>query len=269
MAQLIVFPDEQSYQLGLDTLVISSASGEELCVPPFCRGLVPPPIVMTEGLAHFVENLRVRGTTVSGTVEYLPFKREIPDGELPDPHWKEILGKLRIKSIRQSLTDRHRLRGEVTPEKNPGPLIPYMARLIRGGSFSPDVPSLLFEEEHRLIAICPNEIVISRADDMLDFWIMLRTTVDLICEAWERRFTLEPEIYPRQGIGAAEIFRRLPGIDCGKCQNHTCMEFATGIVTGRSRLEDCTPLFEEGDLRHLASVGWLLRVIGLRNGPRR
>ena len=266
MAQLIVFPDEQSYEIGLDTLTLSGADGEELLVPQFCRGLVPSSIVLTEGLPNFVDGLRDRGTSVSGTVRYSPFNREIPQAESPDPMWQEILGGLKLKNVRPSVTDSHRLRVEVVPVKRLDSLIPYIARLIKGGAFRTDIPSLVFEENHRLIAICPDEIVICRVDDLLDMWIMLRTAVDLICEAYERRFTLEPEYFPRQGMGPSEIYRRLPGTDCGRCGNRTCMEFATGIITGRCLPEECLPLFDDADPKYIASLCWLLRLIGLHNG---
>jgi ArsR family metal-binding transcriptional regulator len=267
MAQLIVFPDEQSYEIGLDTLTLSGADGEELSVPKFCQGLVPSSIVLTEGVPNFVDGLRNRGAPISGTITYSPINREIPQAESPDPMWEEILGGLRLKNVRPSVTDSHRLRVEVVPAKRLDSLIPYMARLIKGGAFRPDLPGLVFEEGHRLIAICPDEIVICRVDDMLDMWIMLRTAVDLVCEAYERRFTLEPEYFPRQGVGPTEIFRRLPGRDCGECGNRTCMEFARGIITGRCLPEECLPLFDGSDPKFLASLSWLLRVIGLHNGP--
>jgi ArsR family metal-binding transcriptional regulator len=142
-----------------------------------------------------------------------------------------------------------------------------MARLIRGGAYRPDPPVLAIEEEHRLVAISPKEIVISRAKDLMDMWIILRTTVELFITAWEHRSSLEPEREPRIGIGAIEVFKRLPATNCGMCNNYSCMEFAAGLIAGRCRIEQCTPLYNGGDSRYLESLNWLMRAIGLAPGP--
>ncbi|MBE6662038.1 MAG: 4Fe-4S dicluster domain-containing protein [Ruminococcaceae bacterium] len=39
-----------------------------------------------------------------------------------------------------------------------------------------------------------------------------------------------------------EIFKGLPGIDCGSCGAPTCRAFAADIVRGRASIEDCPPM---------------------------
>jgi len=138
-----------------------------------------------------------------------------------------------------------------------------MARLIRGGAYRFDVPVFAFEEDHRLLAVSSERMVICRADDLLDAWIMLRSLVDLVISAWDLRSRIEPEKQRRQGIGAMEIFKRLPSTDCGRCGKQNCMEFATGLFTGKFRIDQCPSLMEEAWRERLESVQWLMRAIGL------
>jgi ArsR family metal-binding transcriptional regulator len=140
-------------------------------------------------------------------------------------------------------------------------LIPFMARFIRGGAFHPDGPVLAFEEEHKLISFWSDRIVICRADDLLDAWILVRTAIELVMQAWRRKDTILPEEKARLGIGAIEIFRRLPATNCGLCGHKGCMEFSMLLLTGRSRLEECKPAHEKSD--HRKSLEWLMRAIGL------
>ena len=218
-----------------------------------------------------MSSLTSNGVEISGSIPYKPFDRETPQAPPPDTEWREIVGAIRMKEVRLSLTDPLRLRVEVTPEMSLGELIPIMARMIRGGAYQPDMQVLAFEEDYRLIAFSANALVISRALDLLDVWIMIRCAIDLICRAWENRNTVEPDRAPRHGIGAVEIFRRLPGSNCGRCRHGGCMEFATQVFAGRRRIEECLPLLDKENERYLESVRWLCGVIGfpsvVRNLP--
>ena len=210
MACIVIFPDRDSFQ---DAVELSGSMGihtAPLEIPTFCRGIASPCLVTTAGLKQVVRDLESHGIPSIGAIRYKPFKREIPEAPPPDSQWIRIVGGIRIRKIRPSFTDPQRLRIETTPVNSLANLIPIMARLIRGGSFRPRAGILAFEEEHRLIAFSSDSIVISRADDLLDAWILLRCGVELICSAWNKQNDLGRERDPRHGIGAIEIFRRLP-----------------------------------------------------------
>ncbi len=263
MAKIVVFPDQPSFELGLTVPLPGQAAWEPLYPPEFCRGLAAPCILVTSGLEILLDGLEKRRIPVGGTMEYGPFGREVPHAGPPDAEWLEIVGGLRIVAVRPSITDPRKIRIEATPQKSLTRLIPTMAALIKGGAYRPDIPVLTFEEGHRLITFSPHGFVISRADDLLDLWIMVRTAVDFYCEAWVHRDSVEPDRQPRQGIGATEIYKRLPATNCGQCQNQTCMEFAAGLMTGRCRLADCSPLFDPSQAGFLQSLRWLIRAMGL------
>ncbi len=262
MPQAVIFPDQESFEEGLRFLQSAGLKPEVLEVPEFARGLVPDVVVLPGEKRAIPEDLRNRGLRVCGVVPYYKSRREIPPAPAVDPLWREVIGDLCVTSIRKSLTDPDKVHVEITTGLDLGLLVPVMARMIRGGVFHPEGPLLAFEEEHRLIAVSGRTIWISRARDLLDFWIVLRTLMELIVTAWDSRNCVEPETQPRQGIGTVEIFRRLPGENCGQCRRPTCMEFATGLLTGTSSVEECTPIME-GDPQYLESLRWVLRVIGL------
>jgi len=266
MAKVIIFPDQPSFERTLRVRELFGDTTEPLYPPQFCFGLVPPSIVVTGGINAVMEKLHSSGIPISGIIEHRPFKGDVPEAGPPDAVWREILGGLRINRLRPSLTDPLKIRLEADLLKETGSLIPIMARLIRGGAYRPHPPVLAIEEEHRLVAISPQGIVISRANDLMDMWIILRTTVELFITAWERRSSLEPETEARLGISAIEVFKRLPATNCGMCNNYSCMEFAAGLMTGRCRVEQCAPLFSGGDSRYVESLNWLMRAIGLAPG---
>lgn len=263
MARVVVFPDQESFHRAVRLGPRDGLLVEPLTIPSFCLGLAPPSLVISGNTARFIDELHQEAIPVSGVLAYYPFKREIPQAPPLDSRWRYILGDLRVSSVSSSLSDPTRLRIDAVPSRALGDLIPIMARFIRGGAYQPAARILAFEEESRLLVFSSERFSISRADDLLDAWIMLRCAVELICNAWEHRRTIEPDLEPRQGLGASEIFRRLPGSNCGRCGYGSCMEFALCVFGGRLRAEDCVELAEDGEPRGLESLRWLLRVIGV------
>lgn len=222
------------------------------------------PSVLVTGMKAFPrDELAAAGVSLSGILPYSQFKKQIPQADPPDPAWREAVGDLCITSIGPSVSDAVRFRAEVKPKRNLGELIPLIARLIRGGSYQPHLPALAFEEEHRLLVISPDRLVFSRTNDLLDFWIMLRSMIDLIFAAWERRSVLKPDKEPRQGVGAIEIFKRLPGTNCGGCGNANCMEFATRLFMKRGKVGECPVIAEPKWARNSESLKWLMSTIGV------
>jgi ArsR family metal-binding transcriptional regulator len=268
MAHVIIFPDQASFENSLKFIESVGTTATVVQPPEFCLGLVAPTIVVTGGPKALAHELELGGMPISGVIPYHPVSREIPKASRPDEKWTQVLGSLTVSTVRPSLTDPLKLRVEVIPERNLAPTIPLMARLIRGGSYRFEIPVLAFEEEHRLLAFSSDRIVICRADDLLDAWTMIRSFVDLAISAWDMRAKIEPEKERRQGIGAIEIFKRLPSTDCGRCGRLNCMEFAMGLFIGKFRIDQCPPLMEDRWRARLESVRWLMQAIGL-NGEAR
>lgn len=263
MATAVILPDQDSFDRALDVLRSSSNYLQTLEAPEFCLGLTPPVILTTGSLKSVLAGLHQFGIDISGSIPFRPFNRDIPVAGPPDSKWKQILGGLRVSKIRTSVSDPIRLRIELDANKPFGYLIPTMARMIRGGSYTPDEPVFMFEEEHRLIAFSSQTLVISRANDLLDFWLMLRCSIDLICNAWEHRLSIEPDRKPRQGIGATEIFKRLPGTNCAECGMQGCMEFAVSVLTMKTTIDRCVPLAEANMATLQESLAWLVWALGL------
>jgi ArsR family metal-binding transcriptional regulator len=268
MAHVVVFPNQHAFKLASQMGGIANCGVEVLEPAEFCRFLIPPSIIVSGGASGFRDELLKRQIPFSGMITYRHFGKDVPEAPPPDGRWREILGDIMIDLVRPSLTDPLKLRVEIVISKSLGSMIPIMARLIRGGAYRCEGPILAFDEEHRLICLSPDRIVFSRVDDLLDMWIILRCTVDLVLSAWDRRLSLKPETNSRQGIGAIEIFKRLPATNCGQCGSPSCMEFASGLLTGRCNVDQCKPL-TEAEPQYRESLLWLMRAIGLNTGDTR
>jgi ArsR family metal-binding transcriptional regulator len=73
----------------------------------------------------------------------------------------------------------------------------------------------------------------------------LKWLIAEINTAWERRGEIKPcfEGVPKPGI--LEILRHLPRINCRKCNEPTCLVFATRLTAGVKAASDCSELSED------------------------
>ncbi len=262
MARILLFPDESDFNYAVPKLEAALEDIEVLAPPAFCEGLVSPCVLIPHWKKTDSDLLQLQEIQYVGNIDHKEFGREIPAVGPPDPRVFAALGWMRLKYAGASVSDPHRYRFEFTCAKDLRALIPVMARLISGGAFSPDTPALAIEEGHRLIVVNGRRITISRVDDLLDMWIMVRTTVDFITLANERYQELKPETKPRRGLGASEIYKRLPATDCGQCGKEGCMDFATELLMGRVSLDDCAPLNSEEMARNRESLEWIAGLLG-------
>jgi len=268
MAYVISFSSLSNFQTASDYFLASPKYAEILNVPEFCKGLILPSLLVAGTRERLLLETTELGVQPCGVVRYSPFDKDSPAGASPNEVWRSILGAVKLTVMRQSVSDPQKLHAEISVGKDLGLLIPFMASLIKGGAYRPDVPSLAVEEGHRIIVFFPGEIIISRADNLLDFWINVRRSIDLICEAQEKRSFLVPVVEPRHGISAIEIFRRLPATNCGQCGKPNCMEFAVAVFTGKTDPEDCPSLGDEAWSEHRKSACRLVKAIGVvRNHP--
>ncbi len=59
-------------------------------------------------------------------------------------------------------------------------------------------------------------------------------------------------------MNTIEVYKRLPGTNCGECPEKTCMAFALSIVKGSAEVENCPHIDPAvaGELRNAKGVDW-------------
>jgi ArsR family metal-binding transcriptional regulator len=70
-------------------------------------------------------------------------------------------------------------------------------------------------------------------------------------EVWARRDAIAPSFELRRRPPALEVYKRLPGTNCGQCGEATCTAFAWAVWRGDAAPRRCLPVFEgeRGDLK--------------------
>ncbi len=235
--------------------------------PEFCDGVVPPVLEIAGGIARFEEELSARGIRTSGIVPVRTFTKDVPDAPPPGEAHLEVFGDIELTTFEPDLTDSLKIWAKVTFSKDIGSLVPLLPTLIRGGAFKPGVSLFTFDEEQRLISISESSFIFSRLKDLFDFWIILRCALDLVMTAWYKKDELPPCPPRRHGIGPLELYKRLPGDNCGSCGLPNCMEFAVKLYKGQAHYTDCQALYVPSLKAHLKSLLWVMTVMGLDITP--
>lgn len=130
-------------------------------------------------------------------------------------------------------------------EQDISDVLPYLNSLLGGFDYLKDPPALILKSLGRLIALHPRKIAINALKDKDEAEKILRWLMAEINTAWEKRHEIEPrfEGLPRPGI--LEILRWLPRTNCRKCNEPTCLVFATRLAEGVKAAPDCPELSNE------------------------
>lgn len=144
-------------------------------------------------------------------------------------------------------------------EADIGEALPYVNATVEKGEFLPGLPVLVWREGGRKYALRPREISISSLADRGEAEAAAREIVDRINRIWEGRADLEPSYATWERPKVLEVFKLLPGTNCGECGVPACMAFASDLSKGKKAPEDCPRLREEGCAEALAA----LRAMGL------
>ncbi len=205
--------------------------------PPLTRVAVPALVVAPETRARLTEP--AENLIFAGWVSYRAPRAVMPEG--PErPASGECFTRAVIMVLQPCVADETKIRITAHVEGDLAPVLPYLNAVLPAASFTPASSTLTYNDAHRMIALHPKRITVAKADEIVDAWLALERIRDLVEETWARRDTIVPLYETRRRPPAIEIWRRLPGTNCGECGEKTCLAFATRLWSGRARLIDCT-----------------------------
>jgi len=126
-----------------------------------------------------------------------------------------------------------------------GEVLPYLAAVIKPCSYDDNTKILTFKRDGKGIAMYPRQIAVTKLRDRDEAKQVLDELTDLVNNTWENRANIRP-CYKKGGeLKYLDVFRLLPGTNCGKCGQPTCLAFATKLVQQEATINQCSPLFQE------------------------
>ena len=178
----------------------------------------------------------------SGWVDYRPSAIKVPD-TAPASFKEEVLTESAIMVLAPCVADYKKLRLIVHTSSNIEASFPYLNSEIPTGSYTRDTETFTFMDGYRMISLYGHRITVAKTDDIVDTWRVLEKIRCLVNDIWSRRAQIQPSYELKKKPPALEIYKRLPGTNCGTCGQKTCMAFAMFLWNGESHPSQCKPIF--------------------------
>jgi ArsR family metal-binding transcriptional regulator len=127
-------------------------------------------------------------------------------------------------------------------------VMPYLNAVLdrpRMSSPGSDEGFIVWQDSERKYALRPHELAVSNIVERRQANELIARTVRMINDTWERRDEITPDFEPKSRPAALELFKLLPGTNCGDCGFSSCLAFATALSEGERRPKDCPALLSE------------------------
>jgi ArsR family metal-binding transcriptional regulator len=124
-------------------------------------------------------------------------------------------------------------------------VFPYLNAVLKGCIYNHPANTLTIRKDQKLITLHALHITLAKIEDEKEAEELLRGLKDLINGTYEKRDQIEPNYSMAAELKALDIFKLLPGTNCKKCGEPTCLAFAVKLVVREIDIGRCGPLFSE------------------------
>jgi len=173
-----------------------------------------------------------------------------------------MIDEIVITEVFPCIADPAKIRFHAVPSSDLKDVLPYLNAILPGAIYNHDMPALTLLKEHRIISLYPRLITGAKADDAEDARAVLESLRDLINETWARRCEIKPSYSRRERLTALAIYKLLPGTNCGRCGEFTCLAFGVKLAGQEVTVERCAPLLEGQEPQKRALLAELLTAAG-------
>ncbi len=122
---------------------------------------------------------------------------------------------------------------------------PYLNAVLKGCIYNHPALTLTIKKEGKLFTLHAHHITLAKIEDEKEAEEILIWLKDLINETYEKQDQIEPNYSMAAELKALDIFRLLPGTNCKKCGEPTCLAFAVKLVGREIEIGKCISLFSD------------------------
>ena len=143
-----------------------------------------------------------------------------------------------------------------------GEALPYLASLIKLCSYDDTTRILTFKRNGKGVAMYPRQIAVTKLRDRDEAKQVLEQLKELINSTYENRHTIQP-CYKKGGeLKYLDVFKLLPGTNCGQCGQQTCLAFAARLVQQEANISQCSPIFGDRFEEKRRKLLGMLQAVG-------
>jgi ArsR family metal-binding transcriptional regulator len=227
-------------RLGLPYEVISPDPG---------YALVGAPALAMDAQARLALAREAGDVVCAGWVDHRPARIRPPQQE-PREFPEDVFGRAAVMVLASCVADQTKIRiiahisGDLTEA------FPYLNAEMKHACYNAHGPTFTFMDGYRMVSAYSRRIAVAKADEIVDAWRVLEEMRRRVNQVWARRREIEPSYERRQKPPALEMYKRLPGTNCGECGEATCLAFAVKVHGGTLDARRCRPVFD-GEFAHM------------------
>ncbi|MGB8952751.1 MAG: (Fe-S)-binding protein [Candidatus Aminicenantales bacterium] len=154
-----------------------------------------------------------------------------------------FLDRIKIVHILPCLADPEKIRFIAYFEKNVSEVFPYLNTILDKAIYNHEGKTLTIKMEGRLITLHSIKIAAGKVIDEDDAYKIINWIKERINYCYENRNSIEPSIERRQKLSALDIYKLLPGTNCRRCEELTCLAFAVKLSGEEIGVLKCADLF--------------------------
>ena len=122
-------------------------------------------------------------------------------------------------------------------------VFPYLNGVLKGCIYNHPALTLTIKKDGKLFTLHAHHITLAKIEDEKEAEEILGWLRDLINETYEKRDQIGPNYSKGAELKALDIFKLLPGTNCKKCGELTCLAFAVKLVGQEIGIMKCPSLF--------------------------
>ncbi len=169
-------------------------------------------------------------------------------------HLREIY----ITHVLDCLADPTKIRVVAELSDDVQPVLPHLAALLPRAGYNHAAGILTLVLESRLLTVYPRVVTLAKALDEEDAARVLEWLRERVNEAATRQAELTPCLGRRRSPRILDVYRLLPGTNCRRCGEATCLALAGRLIFGEASLRDCPALEDAQFARNRALLAeWL------------
>jgi ArsR family metal-binding transcriptional regulator len=109
-----------------------------------------------------------------------------------------------------------------------------------------------------MITLYPTTVTLAKVDDETHAKDLMEWLKELVNGTFENRQNIQPDFERGTTLRALDIFKLIPGTNCKKCGEPSCLAFAVQLTAREMEITKFTPLFSaEYEEKHQVLIEFL------------
>ena len=154
-----------------------------------------------------------------------------------------LLHSYKITRVLPCLADPMKIRVIAEVSEGIQEVFPYLNAVVKGCIYNHPANTLTIRMDQKLITLHPLHITLAKIEDEKEAEELLKLLKNVINETYDKRNQIEPNYSMAAELKALDIFKLLPGTNCKKCGEPTCLAFAVKLIGRNIEIAKCAPLF--------------------------